>query len=132
HLEADEVPYFEDPFYDRSPPDAFAAVFASADPHRRWGIHRPDYLGLEPCAARIHAYDPNCRIVVALRDPVSRAVSAYFWYVQFRMLPLVPLNEGLRRLLDGWTDDDAPHATEILDFGRYGHHLQRYVDTFGC
>jgi hypothetical protein len=130
-IEADEVPYFEDPFYERTAPAAFAAVFAGASPAQRWGIHRPDYLGLEPCATRINAYDPSSRIVVVLRDPVARAVSAYFWYMQFRLLPLVPLNDGMRRLLDGWTDPSAPRAAEILDFGRYGHHVGRYLDIFG-
>src|SRR5436190_4613805 len=61
HLETDEVPYFEDPFYERTPPDAFADVFAGVAPDLKWGIHRPDYLGLAPCAARINAYDPNSR-----------------------------------------------------------------------
>jgi Sulfotransferase domain len=128
----DEVPFFEDPFFDSTPVEALSAVFAKAKPGQRRGIQRPDYLGRAECARHIRKLAPDARILAVLRDPVDRAVSAYFWYVQFGLLPLIDVNQGMARLLDGWTDPAYPRAGEILEYGFYGRHLSRYVDTFGA
>lgn len=127
----DEVPYFEDPFFESSPVSALRAVFADAAPGQKLGIQRPDYLARAECPGNIRSLAPDARLLAVLRDPVARAISAYFWYVQFGLLPLVPLDVGLTRLLDGWTDPGYPRAFEILEVGHYGRHLTRYVDTFG-
>ncbi|MGH9187216.1 MAG: hypothetical protein ACRD0U_15595, partial [Acidimicrobiales bacterium] len=126
----DEVPFFEDPFFHTTPPSALAAVFAGARPGQRLGIQRPDYLGRPECPAHIHSLAPHARILAVLRDPVARAVSAYCWYVQFGLLPMEPVDDGLGRLLAGWSDPAYPRAGEIVDFGFYGRHLTRYVETF--
>lgn len=127
----DEVPFFEDPFYLTTPPSALAPVFARARPGQRLGIQRPDYLAKPECAARIRSFAPAAKILAVLRDPVARAVSAYFWYVQFGLLPLAPLDEGMERLLEGWTDSAHPHAQEVLEYGFYGRHLRTYLEVFG-
>jgi hypothetical protein len=126
----DEVPFFEDPFFGNSDPAALVPVFAAARPDQRLGIHCPSYLGHGEVAARLVARDPGVRVLAVLREPVARAVSLYFWYVQFGMLPLEPLATGMDRLLDGWSDPAYPHAHEVIDWGLYGKHWQRYVDVF--
>jgi len=131
YLCPDEVPYFEDPFFTNTPPSALAPVFAPAQAGQRLGIHRPEYLARPECAERIHEHSPDARIVAVLRDPVARAVSAYFWYVQFGLLPLEALDTGMERLLSGVADPAYPRAHEIIDFGRYGGHVRRYLDVFG-
>jgi len=131
YLCPDEVPYFEDPFFANTPPSALAPAFARARAGQRLGIHRPEYLARPECAERIHEHSPDSRIVVVLRDPVARAVSAYFWYVQFGLLPLEALDTGMERLLGGGDDPAYPRAHEIIDFGMYGHQLRRYLDDFG-
>ncbi len=37
----------------------------------------PDYLPCTKCAQRIFEYIPNCKFIIVLRDPVSRAFSAW-------------------------------------------------------
>lgn len=130
-LSPDEVPYFEDPFYLRSSPSALAELFAPARPGQRLGIHCPSYLGRPEAAGRIRASAPSARILSVLRDPVARSLSAYFWYMQFGMLPLQPPEVGVRRLLDGWADPAYPQAWEILDWSLYGRHLAPYLELFG-
>jgi hypothetical protein len=127
----DEVPYFEHPFFESSPVSALEDVFADATAGQKLGIQRPDYLARPECPGNIRSLAPDARLLAVLRDPVARAISAYFWYVQFGLLPVVPLDEGLTRLLDGWSDPAYPRAAEILELGRYGRHLSRYIDTFG-
>lgn len=127
----DDVPYFEDPFYLTTPASELARVFTKAQPGQRRGIRRPDYLARPECPARIKVDVPDAKILIVLRDPVARAVSAYCWYVQFGLLPFEVPEAGLARLLDGWSHPDYPHAGEVIEYGFYARHLRRYVDAFG-
>lgn len=128
----DEVPYFENPFFQTTPRSELERALAPATDRQRRGIQRPDYLARPECADNIRSVAPAARIVAVLRDPVARAVSAYFWYMQFGLLPLLPPETGMERLLDGWTDPAFPRAPDVLELGFYGRHLGRYVDAFGA
>jgi len=127
----DEVPFFEHPFFDASPVSALEAALAGASRRQRAGIRRPDYLGRTECAANIHSLVPEALMIAILRDPVARAISAYFWYMQFGLLPIEDLDVGFEKILDHSVGSNFPRASEIVDFGLYGRHLTRYVNTFG-
>lgn len=129
-LPPDEVPFFEDPFFAASDPAELTRALEPGRDRRHRGIKRPDYLGRPECADHLAATVPDLLVLVCLRDPVDRALSAYYWYVKNRMLPLLPADEGLARLLDGDLPTGHPHAGEVLAYGRYAHHLRRYRDRF--
>lgn len=129
-LPPDEVPFFEDPFFAASDRAELTRALEPGRGRRHRGIKRPDYLGRSECADHLAATVPDLLVLACLRDPVDRAVSAYYWYVKNRMLPLAPADEGLTRLLDGDLPAGHPHAAEVLDYGRYAHHLRRYLDRF--
>ena len=130
YLPPDEVPFFEDPFFAASDPAELTRALEPGRGRRHLGIKRPDYLGRPEAAGHLAATVPGLRVLACLRDPVDRARSAYDWYVKNAMLPLVPPSEGLGRLLDGDLPPGHPHAAELLDYGRYAHHLRRYRDLF--
>ncbi len=109
YVVAGEVPYFEDPFYEASSRAELERAVAPAG--ARWrGIHRPELLTRAECAGRLVDHNPQVRVVAVLRNPVDRAVSAHAWYAQFGLVPLEPVADGLRRLLDGWEDPAWPRG----------------------
>lgn len=125
-----ETHYFRDPEYATADPEDLGALFTDSSGVKRRGIKCPDYLGQVPCAKRIATELGDVDIVVVLRNPVERAVSSYYWLMRWGQLPVQPLNEGLPRLLRGefrgvrWADD-------VLEYGLYGKHLERYRSVFG-
>ena len=126
-----ETPVFEDPFYVEDQVQArLNDVLASARPGQIRGIKRPDYLGRPECPARLARHLPQARLVVTLRHPVMRAISAYFWYMQVGILPARPLQQGMADLLDGVSARRIPKAQEVLSYGLYHQHLQRYGQYF--
>lgn len=128
-LPASEEPYFRDPVYAEDGFAAFAAPYA----HRRegrLGLKCPDYLARPEVPPRLAELLRIPDLIVCLRDPVARAVSAYFWKVRWGLLPVMPLDEGMRRILDGGLRDEDPSAGEVLEWGRYGKHLTRYLEFF--
>jgi hypothetical protein len=129
-MPSEEIPFFEDPDFDGRSRRDLERVFTRARPGQTLGIKRPDYLGKPECAERIRDWIPKARLVAVLRDPVARAVSAYFHQMRFGFVPAVELNEGFRNLLSGAYAKMYPRSTEIIDFGYYHRHLRRFLDLF--
>jgi hypothetical protein len=127
----DEVPFFEDPFYDSN---NIAETIGKELSGRRCatcvGIKRPNYLGETPCVERIQRHVADPKFVVVLREPVERAISAYFWYMRMGYLPVKPLDEGMAALLSGAFAAEYPTAQKILEYGFYARHLKRYFELF--
>jgi hypothetical protein len=65
------------------------------------------------------ALGPDTRYIVLLRDPVERAVSAYLHHLAFGSL-----TAGVSLL-------DAQATLGLVDIGRYGHHLEAWIDRVG-
>jgi hypothetical protein len=129
-IAAGEARHFEDPEYARGAVDALPGLFTRTGPGIRRGIKRPDYLGRPEVPERLHRHIPDARLFAVIREPVSRAVSAYFHYVRHGFVPLLPLDEAFTALLDGGLGDQYPRSGEILSYGLYGHHLQAYGEYF--
>jgi hypothetical protein len=128
-LPAAEEPYFRDPVFASRTLEDFAAPYAGRR-EPRLGLKCPDYLARPEVPARLAGILGDPQLVVCLRDPVARAVSAYFWRIRWGMLPVLPVEEGLRRILDGGLREYDPLADEILEWGLYGRHLERFGEHF--
>lgn len=127
-----ETSYFEDPDYNDAPPDAFERLFAGRS-EPVLGIKRPQYIGRAEVPERLCFDLPEARLIAVLRNPVDRALSAYYHYIRSGFLPVLPPEDGLAQLLDGrGIHDTCPRAWEVLEFGRYHRHLlgyKRYIDA---
>jgi hypothetical protein len=127
----DEVPFFEDPYYDLgSVAEQIGRELRVRGAASRVGIKRPNYLCETPCAERIRRHIRDPQFIVVLREPVERAISAYFWYMRMGYLPVKPLDEGMAALLSGAYTMQYPTSQQILGYGFYARHLIRYFQVF--
>lgn len=129
-IPAGEVRHFEDPFFSAGEVAQLPTLFQRPSDGTVRGIKRPDYLGRPEIPHRLHDALPGLRILVVLRDPIARAVSSYYHFVRHGFVPLAPIDEAVAALLEGRWDDNHPRAREVLTFGRYGEHLERYLGLF--
>ncbi|TIC81542.1 sulfotransferase domain-containing protein [Nocardioides sp. GY 10113] len=125
-----EVRHFEDPFYSAGEVARLPELFERPAATTVRGIKRPDYLGRPEIPARIQAAMPDARLLVVLRDPIARAVSSYFHFARHGFVPLLPIDDAVQALMSGAWESDYPRAPEVLTFGRYGEHLERYLGLF--
>lgn len=71
------------------------SIFKDTTATQLCGIKRPDYLSLPERPQRINEHSPEAKLIVVLKNPIQRAVSAYYHYISNRYLRAVEPNEGL-------------------------------------
>lgn len=92
------------------------------------GEASPSYLHSPVAAAQIHAYNPGARIVVILREPVSRLQSHYLMEKRMGMT-----NESLSNAIQHdqqIKDRTWGSAALYTELGCYSDDLKRYMDIF--
>ncbi len=131
HMRRGEYPGFEDPDYER---EKLTDLELALPPEIAcYGIRRADYLTDALAAQRLHEHLPDARILITLRDPVTRAISGYHHYVAYGLLPPRSADAGLRRIFGGPTAGKPLSQAErnVRDYGEYPRHVARYFDLFG-
>lgn len=100
--------------------DWYYSHFTQLDSNKKVGEIAPSYFRSLEATKRIHELNPNCKIVVTLREPVSRLVSFYLHMKQRgKILPKTSFAEALAE------------KKILQDTARYYFHLSRWIDTFG-
>jgi len=114
-----ETPAFEDPnFYEGGLKRLQNAIKKQAPHDSLVGIKRASYLAFDEVPCRIKDAYPDVKVILVLRDPVDRAVSAYFHKVKYGRMPILPVSEGLTRILNG-DNLGNKRVFEILEYSRY-------------
>jgi hypothetical protein len=110
--------------------DAYRAMFPepTAEGQLR-GEATPNYLASYSAPRRIYQHNPDVRMVVLLRDPVDRAISA-FQHAQ--RLGAISARASFEQIYFG----EAQRLARGLEWSRirwdgmYGRHLRRYLEQF--
>jgi len=131
---ADKEPhYFSNPevantYYDThfvSGEDEYLQLFEGRMGEKVAGDFSPSYLFHSSAAKRIHAFQPNAKIIMILRNPIKRALSHYLMDVRIGSCDR-PFKEYLRR-----TEMTRIHYREYVEVGMYSHQVKIYLEQFG-
>jgi hypothetical protein len=89
------------------------------------GIKRPEVFHNPHLLLRVVSAFPRCQIVVILRDPVARTLSALAHY---RKLGVIPRSWSLDDVLREWRrSQDATPAGQIVQYSLYAENLARLL-----
>jgi hypothetical protein len=110
-------PMFFDRYYTNGL-SRYVSHFSRRRPDQHCGEISPTYFDVEPVPERIYQLNPACRIIINLRNPISRALSLYRHH----------LSKGR---VTGSFRQAAAHMPRIIDTGRYAQHISRWLDVFG-
>lgn len=133
--EPKEVHYFdnEDLYRNGTPDDAiYHAHFNPDNTDQIRGEATPIYMYWNECPARMHAYNPSAKIIVILRNPITRAYSQ--WNMQFqRGDETRGFSEAL--LNEEECQQSAPgcqhRVYSYVDRGFYTRQIRRLWELFG-
>lgn len=125
-----EVRSFEDPFYLQDAVSDLPSLFRRPSSGVVRGIKRPSYLGRPEVAERLHRHLPQAKLFVVIREPIARAVSSYYHLARHGFVPLRPIDEAFEALLEDQWSSRYPRSRDVLTFGLYGQHLERYLQYY--
>jgi len=131
YMPADEISFFESPDYETSTVSSFWNLF-NGNHNKILGIKRPSYLAKPEVPERIKKHAPDAKFIVVLRNPIRRAVSAYYHQMKYGFIPVKNIEQGLDDILNKKYVQDSKfaRASEIIDFGFYCKQLERYFSFF--
>ncbi|MDP1616617.1 sulfotransferase [Phenylobacterium sp.] len=127
YMPAGESPLFEEPEYSAGYWRRFG------DPTKKaeiCGLKRPDNLCDADIRERIVRDLPDAKFIVVLREPIGRAVSAYYHLVRHAHLPPVELNQGLNSSLAAFRRGEKSTSSNIIRYGCYGTALQSWQQSY--
>lgn len=128
-----ESDYFGGQVYKDNGHDWYVSLFRQ-EADKLKGCVSVDYIEDETSPSFLHQNNPNVKIIMSLRNPVNRLISAYQWYVRKSYIPNLPIEEGLQQMLkhhSGELKDEYTSAyLNLIDRGRYSVRLERYFKMF--
>lgn len=126
YLPQEEIPFFESPDYEHNDIKQFEKLFERRN-ENCIGIKRPSYIGKPEVPARIQLHLPNAKLIAVLRNPIDRAISAYFHQINYGFIPPLDVEIGMRQLiLDPLFKSKYKRSPEIIEFGYYYKYLNDY------
>lgn len=124
-----EVSFFESPDYEEQSVEDLQKLFVGRT-EKVLGFKRPSYIGKPEVPERIRNHCPTAKLIAVLRNPVDRAVSAYYHNINYGFIPPLEIEEGMNLLLDGAYEKIYRRAHEIIEFGFYYKYLKLYQHFF--
>lgn len=118
YMPASKEIHFFSKHYDRGA-SWYEAHFRACRATQRVGEFSPTYLYDPNAAKRLYDYDASLQLIVCLREPVARTISAYRYAIQIGALPpTISLTEVLNQY------------PAYANHSRYAGQLQRYFQYF--
>jgi len=110
-------------------PQAYRALFAGAGDAKAVGESSASSLYVEAAAGRIAAWNPDMKIVVSLREPVSRAYSSFNHARRYGIEDCTRLTDGFA-LEEGRIARDYPFLLRYRAMGLYAGQIERLYRHF--
>lgn len=107
--------------------EAYLALFQPGPGQLIAGEGSVSYLFYPEVATRIHAFNPDAKIIISLRDPVQRAFSHYQMDYSLGLV---------KASFDEIVEQGATHPSlrlhyqQYIELGMYYHQVKRYLDLF--
>lgn len=131
-----EVEYLGGKLYENRGADWYFSLLAGAKSDQKLGDVSVEYLFDSRSPQIIHQYAPHIKLVVSLRDPIDRAISAYYWYLRKGKIPNLNLELGLKLAVESESNSNRQKSTENLVYndiirrGFYDCQIKSYRQHF--
>jgi hypothetical protein len=127
-----EIVAFEDPYYPEQLDQLQVHIDLSLAAGLVPALKRPEILHRNEASSRARRHLPNPLVIVVLREPIARTVSAYHHYVAYGLLPAIDPNVALPAILDELRETSAASIkAEVVNYSLYAAALARLRQDFG-
>jgi hypothetical protein len=106
---------------------AYKALFSKGDKNQVKGEASVSYLFYPDVAKSIYEYNPECKIIMVLRDPIERGYSHYLMDLKLGLVDLPYEDIVFKR---GDHKNMGLYYQQYVELGLYAKQVKRYLDVF--
>jgi len=128
YLPKDEIPIFEDDCDNEAYFYGIEKMYQEEAEDKIQGIKNTHLMFYDESPGLICSKYPNIKIIVALRNPIERLVSSYYWHMRVGSVPLMEINEGVERILN--LGSQSKDWCTIFEPGFYSKQIKHYYKYF--
>ncbi|KHE71456.1 sulfotransferase [Halobacillus sp. BBL2006] len=107
----------------------YKKIFNQYNSEKVAGEASTQYLYYYNTAKELHSFNPNAKIIIMLRDPIDRAVSAYT-HLKRDLREKYSFDEGLRKE-EYRIDNNYEFIWHYKNVGLYSKQVKKYIEVFG-
>ena len=100
-------------------------LFEKSEREKVLGESSVSYLFYPECPKRIHAFNPEAKIIIVLRDPKRRA---YSHYLMDKKLGFV--NKGFQEAITDRSEENKLYYQQFVELGLYFQQVRNYLNVF--
>lgn len=129
-----EVEYLGGDLFQARGDEWYFSLLGGADTGQKVGDVSIEYLFDCRSPKVVHKFSPGVRLVVSLRNPIDRIISAYYWNLRKGLIAKLPLEEGIQAAMENFADCEKnvrgnPYS-DLINRGFYDIQIERYMEYF--
>ncbi|NJB71506.1 hypothetical protein GGR42_001968 [Saonia flava] len=109
-----ETYYFGGKTFDQKGLDWFEGLFSDASTYQKLGSASVDYIWDVASIELARKQYPDIKIIAALRNPVERTISAFFWLMRKNIIEDGSLEDGIRKAIDDYKSGSDTIYSELI------------------
>ncbi|KQC30601.1 sulfotransferase family protein [Flagellimonas eckloniae] len=125
-----ETYYFRGEIFNQKGLDWFESLFADASVNQKLGSASVDYIWDVTSIEQARRQYPDIKIIVALRNPVERTISAFFWLMRKKIIETISLDDGIRKAIDDYRSGSETIYSELIRRSLYTDAIIQLHENF--
>lgn len=126
--EKNEDFYYSGPVYKKNGSKWYWSLFDNSDGLK--GCVSVDYFVDPEIPKILNDHNPSLKLILSIRHPIERTISAYYWYLRKSLIPDMPLDDAIEVAIKDYKAGNQSSFSELISRSLYASDVERFLEVF--